>query len=61
MFRCFERESFKNDWIDVYEVVNLNQYYFEWYIDNQLVKEGLIDDMEEAIEILLNEGFQEVE
>lgn len=62
MFRCFERESFnKNDWIDVYEVINLNQYCFEWYVNNELVKEGLIDGLEETIEMLLNEGFQEVE
>ena len=62
MFRCFERTSFdRNDWIDVYEVINLNQYCFEWYVNDRLVKEGLVDGLEETIEMLIEEGFKEVE
>ena len=55
--RCFER----TDWNDNYEVINLSTYGFEWYVNNELVRSGLIDDLDETIEILLNEDFVEVE
>lgn len=59
--RCFERnrfDSFKNK--EVYEVINLSQYGFEWYEDNRCVKTGLVEDLEETIEALKEEGFEEV-
>ena len=59
--RCFERESFnRNDYTEIYEVINLNCYCFDWYVNNELVKEGLVDNLEETIEMLIEEGFEEV-
>lgn len=55
--RCFE----KTDWNDNYEVINLSEYGFEWYVNNELVRSGLVDDLDETIEILLSEDFVEVE
>lgn len=51
MSRCFERDN---------ETVNISTYGFEYYIDNTLVKCGLVDDVETTIEILICEGFCEV-
>lgn len=50
--RVFEREN---------ETINLSEYGFEWYIDNKLVKTGLVDGLDETIELLKNEGFVEIE
>ena len=59
--RCFERESFnRNDYTEIYEVINLNCYCFDWYVNNELVKEGLVDNLEETIEMLIEEGFEDV-
>lgn len=53
--RCFERESKEG-----YEVVNIGDYSFEWYIDNKMVREGLVEDVESDIQTLIEEGFEEV-
>lgn len=59
--RCFERTSY-NRYTDkdVYEVINISDYGFEWYIDNKLVRSGLVENLEEDIASLLKEGFEEV-
>lgn len=49
--RCFERDN---------EVINISEYGFEWYVDNKVVKSGLVENLEETIELLMNEGFEEV-
>jgi len=49
--RCFERGN---------ETININEYGFEWYVDNKLVRTGLVENLEEDIESLINEGFEEV-
>lgn len=55
--RCFERNE--RD----YEIINISEYGFEWYVNNELVRSGLVepDTLEETIELLLDEGFVEVE
>jgi len=53
---CMERDSY-----NCYEVINISDYGFEWYKDNQLVKNGLVESREEAIEALKEEGFVIVE
>lgn len=59
--RCFERISY-NSYVnrEVYEVINLSEYGFEWYVDGELVRSGLIEDIDETIELLTSEGFDEV-
>lgn len=49
--RCFEREN---------EIINISEYGFEWYVDNRCVRTGLVENLEEDIQSLLNEGFTEV-
>jgi hypothetical protein len=49
--RCFERGN---------EVINISEYGFEWYVDNKVVRTGLVENLEEDIESLINEGFEEV-
>lgn len=59
--RCFERtyyDRLTNK--EVYEVINLSEYDFEWYVNNKLVRVGLVEDIDETIEFLKNEGFEEV-
>lgn len=50
--RCFERDN---------EVVNISEYGFEWYVDNKVIRSGLVENIDNDIESLLNEGFVEVE
>lgn len=49
--RCFERDN---------EVINISEYGFEWYVDNKMVRSGLVENLDEDIEALKNEGFEEV-
>lgn len=49
--RCFERGN---------EVINISEYGFEWYVDNKMVRSGLVENLDEDIEALKNEGFEEV-
>lgn len=49
--RCFERED---------ETININEYGFEWYKGNKVVRAGLVENLEEDIQSLINEGFEEV-
>lgn len=49
--RCFERDN---------EVINISEYGYEWYVDNKLVKTGLVDGLAATIDILINEGWIEV-
>ena len=32
----------------------------EWYVDNKLVRTGLVENLEEDIEMLKEDGFEEV-
>ena len=50
--RCFERDD---------EVINISEYGFEWYKGDKLVRSGLVENLEDDIESLKNEGFEEVE
>ena len=43
------------------EVILISEYGFETYIDNKLVKTGLVENLEETIELLKDDGFEEVE
>lgn len=59
--RCFERTYFNHYLgVEIYEVLNLNEYGFEWYVDGELVRSGLIEDIDDTIELLTSEGFDEV-
>jgi hypothetical protein len=49
--RCFEKDN---------EVINISEYGFEWYVDNKMVRSGLVENLDEDIEALKNEGFEEV-
>ena len=49
--RVFEREN---------EVINISEYGFEWYVDHKLARTGLVENLEEDIASLLDEGFTEV-
>ena len=49
--RCFERNN---------EIINISDYGFEWYVDNKLVRTGLVENLEEDIEMLKEDGFEEV-
>lgn len=49
--RCFERDN---------EIINISDYGFEWYVDNKLVRTGLVENLEEDIEMLKEDGFEEV-
>jgi len=53
--RCFERESREG-----YEVINISEYGFEWYVNNKVVRTGLVDNLESDIESLKEIGFTEV-
>ena len=50
--RCFERDN---------EVINISEYGFEWFRDGKLIGEGLVDGLEETIEGLIDDGWEEVE
>ncbi len=58
--RCFERETTDRYGWTVYEVINISPYGFEWYIDNELRRTGLVEDVDEDVLLLLAEGFEEV-
>ena len=61
MTRCFERTSYNRyTGKDVYEVINISDYGFEWYVDNNHVRSGLVENLEEDIQSLIDEGFEEV-
>ena len=45
---------------DETEVINISDYGFEWYKNNKLVREGLIEDAKKTIEELKELGFKEV-
>lgn len=51
---CLEREETR-------EVINISDYGFEWYKDDKLVKSGLVENKEEDIKALIEEGFSIVE
>lgn len=54
--RTFEREHYNGD----YEVINLSDYGFEWFVNGELVRSGLIENIDETIALLLDEEFVEV-
>jgi hypothetical protein len=49
--RCFERGN---------ETINISEYGFELYVDDKVVKTGLVDGLDETVEMLIQEGFEEV-
>ena len=55
--RVFERG---NEADGNYEVVNISEYGFEWYVNNVLVRTGLCENVNEDIMLLVSEGFEEV-
>ena len=59
--RCFERFSY-DPYTDTetYEVINISPYGFEWYVNNELVRTGLVEDINTDIESLLDIEFKEV-
>lgn len=40
------------------EVVLISPYDFEWYVDTEMVRAGLVEDLEADIEALQDEGFE---
>ena len=59
--RCFERFAY-NPYTDeeVYEVVNISPYGFEWYSNDRVIRTGCVEDMDADIESLLDMDFTEV-
>ena len=55
--RCFERGQ---EGSEKYEVINISDYGFEYYVNNTLERTGLIEDLEEDVRSLIEEGFEEV-
>lgn len=53
--RVFERES-----VIGIETINMSEYGFEYYIDNELERAGLVDGLDETVEMLLEDGFEEI-
>ena len=49
--RCFERGN---------ETINISEYGFELYVGNKEVRRGLVENLEETIQELIEEGFEEV-
>ena len=43
------------------EKIVIGWYGFEWYVDDQLVKIGLTEDVNADIEMLIEEGFELVD
>lgn len=41
------------------EVILISPYGFEWYINGELIRDGLVEDFAESLAILKNEGFEE--
>lgn len=59
--RCFERGSEAGINMGyTYEVINISPYGFEWYVNNELVRTGLVEDIDADIESLIDIGFEEV-
>lgn len=54
--RCFERES-----INGYEFISINEYGFKYYINNDIENTGLVDGLDETIQMLIEDGWIEVE
>ena len=61
MFRYFERTSYDLNWDEHYEVINISEHSFELYVDDALERVGLIEDFEETINMLLDDGWVEIE
>lgn len=40
------------------EVILISPYGFEWYVDSELARTGLVEDFEADVETLQNEGFE---
>ena len=40
------------------EVVLISPYGFEWYVDTELARAGLVEDFEADVETLQAEGFE---
>lgn len=49
--RCFEKDN---------EIINISEYGFEWYVNNELVRTGLVENLEEDIEMLKEDGWEEI-
>lgn len=59
--RCFERTTYDLNWDEYHEVINISEYGFELYVDDTLERAGLVEDLEETINMLLDDGWVEVE
>ena len=59
--RTFERNEYNmlTGNID-YEVININEYGFKWYLNHKLVKTGCVENIEEDIYSITDAGFEEV-
>lgn len=41
------------------EYILISEYGFEWYKNNELVRWGLVEDIDLDIQSIINEGFKE--
>ena len=59
--RCFER-TLTNPYHlgEEYEVINISEYGYEYYVNDKCRKIGLVEDLEETIAELLELGWEEV-
>lgn len=49
--RCFERCN---------ETINISEYGYELYVDDKVIQTGLVERLDETIEMLIEQGFEEV-
>lgn len=42
------------------ETINISDYGFEWYVDNKVVRTGLVENIDKDIAALKEEGFEEI-
>lgn len=50
-FRTFKRDS---------DRLEIGEYGFAWYVNEILVRSGLVENMDETISYLLDDGWEEI-
>lgn len=60
--RAFERFSYnRNTGNEDYEIIFISDYGFDWFVNDKRVRSGLVENIDDDIASLLDEGFEEVD
>lgn len=60
--RAFERFSYnRNTGNEDYEIIFISDYGFDWFVNDERVRSGLVENIDDDIASLLDEGFEEVD